>query len=326
MIVIQSLPLRAHQSYTARTNAEGENRVVMPCSIRMLFPVVPLRRLLPTFLPCLWLAAVSSAWAKPHADRIDPYPTAAVAYAAVVDGELLWGRNMDVRRAPASLTKLLTALVLLDSDWRPDAELEVSHVAAHITHPRVGLHTGDTVTAGDALTAMLMHSANDACMVLVEHAAPSPEIFARRMNARAEQLGMHDSHFVHPCGFDAEDQYSTVSDLLRLARAAHADPRIAQIVQQQQASIATGRGRVLSFKNTNMLLGRVDGVLGLKTGYTAQAGRCVIVLAEQSGHRVWLVLLNSQQRWRSAHRIITDAFAAAEHGTHTRLAGATASL
>ena len=274
-------------------------------------------------LPCLLLAAVGSVWAKPRSAGPDPYPRAAVAYAAVVDGELLWGRNIDMRRAPASLTKLLTALVLLDSDWHPNSVLEVSHFAAHITHPRVGLHTGDTVLASDALTAMLMHSANDACMVLVEHAATSPQAFAERMNARAAQLGMKDSHFVHPCGFDAEDQYSTVTDLLRLARAAHADPRIAQIVAQQQASIETGKGRVLKFHNTNLLLGRLDGVMGLKTGYTAQAGHCLIALAEQSGHRVWLVLLDSQQRWSSAHRIIVDAFAAAQRGTHTSLAGST---
>jgi D-alanyl-D-alanine carboxypeptidase (penicillin-binding protein 5/6) len=244
----------------------------------------------------------------------------------VVDGELLWGRNMDKRRAPASLTKLLTALVLLDSNWHPDAVLDVSHVAAHITHPRVGLRTGDTLTAADALTAMLMHSANDACMVLVENAAGSPSAFAVRMNARAQQLGMHDSHFVHPCGFDADEQYSTVNDLLRLARAAHADSRIARIVAQQEASIETGRGRQLEFRNTNQLLGRIDGVMGLKTGYTAQAGHCLIAVAEQSGHRVWLVLLDSQRRWQSAHRMLVDAFAAAQRGTHTRLAGATASL
>jgi serine-type D-Ala-D-Ala carboxypeptidase (penicillin-binding protein 5/6) len=266
-------------------------------------------------LACLLLGIHGTAWASPHRSNLDPYPSAAVAYAAVVDGGLLWGRNLDMHRAPASLTKLLTALVLLDSEWQPEAVLPVSHTAAHITHPRVGFHTGDTVRAEAALTAMLMHSANDACLVLVEHAAPSLGAFAARMNARAEKLGMHDSHFVHPCGFDADGQYSTVNDLLRLARAAHADPRIARIVAQQQASISTGKGRQLAFHNTNQLLGRLTGVLGLKTGYTAQAGHCLIAVAEQSGHRVWLVLLDSQQRWRTANRIITAAFAAAGRGT-----------
>jgi len=277
-----------------------------------------------SLIACLLLGTCGSLWASPRTNSLDPYPSAAVAYAAVVDGGLLWGRNLDMHRAPASLTKLLTALVLLDSNWQPDAVLPVSHAAAHITHPRVGFHTGDTVRAADALTAMLMHSANDACLVLAEHAAPSLDAFAQRMNARAQQLGMHDSHFVHPCGFDAEGQYSTVNDLLRLARAAHADPRIAQIVSQEQASISTGKGRQLAFRNTNQLLGRLEGVVGLKTGYTAQAGRCLIAVAEQSGHRVWLVLLDARQRWSAAHRIITDAFAAAARGAQVqaRIAGA----
>jgi D-alanyl-D-alanine carboxypeptidase (penicillin-binding protein 5/6) len=229
----------------------------------------------------------------------------------VLDGELLWGSNLDVRRAPASLTKLLTALVVLDSGWQPDALLSVSHEAAHTKHPRVGLHTGDSIRADEALTAMLMHSANDACLALAEHAAGSLEAFAARMNARAAELGMQDSHFVQPCGFDAEGQYSTVNDLLRLAKAAHADPRIAQITAQEQATIGTASGRQLAFKNTNQLLGRLEGVLGLKTGYTQHAGHCLIAVAEQSGHRVWLVLLDSPRRWWTAHRIITDAFAAA---------------
>jgi len=222
-----------------------------------------------------------------------------------------------VRRAPASLTKLLTALVLLDSDWQPDAMLNVSHDAAHTKKPRVGLRTGENIRADDALTAMLMHSANDACLVLAEHVAGSVEAFAVRMNARAAELGMQDSHFVHPCGFDADGQYSTVTDLLRLARAAHANHRIAQIVAQEQATVSTATGRQLAFKNTNQLLGRLDGVVGLKTGYTQHAGHCLIAVAEQSGHRVWLVLLDSPRRWWTAHRIITDAFATAGRTDHS---------
>jgi D-alanyl-D-alanine carboxypeptidase (penicillin-binding protein 5/6) len=258
------------------------------------------------------LGAFGTAGAHSRTDSHDPYHRSASAYAAVLDGELLWGSNLDVRRAPASLTKLLTALVVLDSDWQPDALLSVSHDAAHTKHPRAGLRTGESIRADDALTAMLMHSANDACLVLAEHAAGSLDAFAARMNARAAALGMQDSHFVHPCGFDADGQYSTVNDLLRLAKAAHGDPRIAQIAAQEQATIYTASGRGLAFRNTNQLLGRLGGVVGLKTGYTQHAGHCLIAVAEQSGHRVWLVLLDSPRRWWTAHRIITDAFATAE--------------
>lgn len=265
-------------------------------------------------MAAMLLGAVGTAAAHPRADSHDPYHRSASAYAAVLDGELLWSSNVDVHRAPASLTKLLTALVVLDSNWQPDAVLSVSHDAAHTKQPRVGLHTGEGIRADEALTAMLMHSANDACLVLAEHAAGSLEAFAARMNARAAELGLRDSHFVHPCGFDADGQYSTVNDLLRLAKAAHADPRIAQITAQEQATVSTTSGRQLAFRNTNQLLGRLEGVVGLKTGYTSQAGHCLIAVAEQSGHRVWLVLLDSHRRWWTAHRIITDAFASAARG------------
>jgi D-alanyl-D-alanine carboxypeptidase (penicillin-binding protein 5/6) len=281
-------------------------------------------KLLRSSLVALMLVGTaSSAWAKPHPVHHDPYRLSAAAYAVVVDGDMLWGRNLDAHRAPASLTKLLTALVLLDSNWQPDAVLTVSRDAAHTTPSRVGLHTGDQITAENALTAMLMHSANDACLVLVEHAAGTLAAFATRMNERAVQLGMHESHFVHPCGYDAPGQYSTVNDLLRLARAADADPRIARIVSQRRASITTESGRRMTFNSTNHLLGRVQGIIGLKTGYTAQAGRCLIAVGERSGHRVWVVLLGSRERWWVAPRMLASGFAAADHGAHMHIVAGT---
>src|SRR5471032_2354838 len=95
----------------------------------------------------LLLGAFGTAAAHSRVDSHDPYHRSASAYAAVLDGELLWGSNIDVRRAPASLTKLLTALVVLDSDWQPDAMLSVSHDAAHTKRPRVGLCTGESILA-----------------------------------------------------------------------------------------------------------------------------------------------------------------------------------
>jgi len=258
-------------------------------------------------------AVAGSVAASPPdtASRIrDQYPTAAAAYALAVDNDLLWARNLHVRRAPASLTKLLTALVLLDTHWNPDALLPATVKSAHANRPRVGIKPGDSLRAEDALNALLVQSANDACLILVEHAASTVAEFTAAMNRRAQQLWMRDSSFINPCGFDAAGQYSTASDLLLLARAAYAEPRIARIVGKPQATLRTASGADISFPNTNQLLGRLDGVLGLKTGYTAQAGYCLIALDEQSGHRIWLVMLDSKERWWSAHRMISDALAA----------------
>ena len=241
----------------------------------------------------------------------DPYPGVAFAYALAIDDELLWGHNINARHAPASLVKLLAALTLLDSDWKPDALIPITEHASRATRPRVGLRAGDKVRAEDALTAMLVQSANDACLALVEHAGPGLEAFAAKMNARAVSLGMRDTRVGHPCGFDAEGQHSTVKDLMLLARAAHADPRVSNVVGRQTGTLRTAAGMQLSYNSTNQLLGRLDGVVGMKTGYTAEAGDCVVALAEQAGHRVWLVLLDSRQRWFAAHRILSDGLALA---------------
>jgi D-alanyl-D-alanine carboxypeptidase (penicillin-binding protein 5/6) len=238
----------------------------------------------------------------------DPYPGAGAAYAVALDARLLWGHRIDRRLQPASLAKLLTAVVLLGPGWRPDAWLTISTRAARVPSPRIGLRPGERIRAGAALQAMLVHSANDACRALVEQSAPSRAAFAARMNEHAAALGLRHSHFVDPCGFDAPGQYTTARDLLLLARIAYAERRIAGTVSRDRVTVVTGAGRRVELASTNQLIGRLDGVVGIKTGYTAQAGECLIALAERSGHRVWLVILDSRERWWFAHRMIADAF------------------
>ncbi len=239
---------------------------------------------------------------------IDRYPGAAAAYGVIVDGQLAWGRAIDEPRAPASLAKLLTAIVLLDENWDPKAAIVVSKSAAAMPAVRLGLHAGDELAASDALIAMLVRSANDACAALVEHAAGSFAAFAQLMNERAQILGMRASHFVNPCGLDAPGQYSTVRDLLRMAQAAYAHPQIAAAVAKRNASLETAAGRHLRFDNGNLLLSQMDGVIGMKSGFTSTAGRCLIALARRGSHQVWLVMLDAPQRWSVASGILFEAF------------------
>lgn len=249
-------------------------------------------------------AIVAPAVAVP----VDAYPGAAAAYIVVADGRPLWLREPAARRQPASLAKLLTALVLLEDSWHADARIEVSPRAAAIEGSRLGLRAGESLRAEDALVALLVRSANDACVALAEHAAGSLERFAVRMNARAAELEMRDSHFVHPCGLDAPGQRSSARDLLRLAAAAMQMPAIARTVARPAATVVTQGGRRLAMHNGNALLGRVDGVVGIKSGYTRGAGKCVIVLAHRGPHSVWLVMLGAPNRWWVAAGIIDAAF------------------
>jgi D-alanyl-D-alanine carboxypeptidase (penicillin-binding protein 5/6) len=243
----------------------------------------------------------------------DRYPDAAAAYAVVLDGRLLWSRALDAPHAPASLAKLLAALVILEKDWRPDRPVRVSGAAAAANGARIGLREGESLAARDALTAMLVRSANDACIALVEHSGGTQDAFAARMNLRAKALGLTRSHFVNPCGLDAVGQRTTVRDLLRLAAAAIQQPEIALRGRAQSAEIRTLGGRVLRFNSSNALIGREPGAIGLKSGFTAQAGKCLIALAENDGHRVWIVLLDSKDRWWTASGLLQLSLSVA-HG------------
>lgn len=252
------------------------------------------------------LPLVAHAGAPPAVTN--PYPDIAAAYALSIDGRLTWASRPDVPRQPASLAKLLTALVLLESpQWQPEEDVTVSAAAAAIEGSRVGLRRGEVLRAIDLLTGMLVRSGNDACLALVEHVAGTMPAFAGRMNRRAAALGMRNSHFVHPCGLDAPGQHTTVTDLLVLAEAARAEPRILLRAGAQSGDIRTRAGRSLRFHNSNALIGRDAQVSGLKSGFTSQAGNCVIALAAGDGHTVVLVLLGAKDRWWEATGMIARA-------------------
>lgn len=241
----------------------------------------------------------------------DPYPKAARSYVLARDGQTLWQHEPAARLPAASLVKLLTALVLLETDWSNERWIKISAQAAGVEPTRLGLRSGEQLRAGAALAAMLMHSANDACFALVEQASPTVAVFVARLNAYAAKLGMQNSNFIDPCGFDAAGQYSTAIDLLKLAQTAHQHKLIAELVASPKATLTTRDGRVIEFSNTNQLLGRLNGTIGLKTGYTQRAGQCLIALVRRGNHEVWLVMLGGTQRWWLAHGMIEQAFATA---------------
>lgn len=241
----------------------------------------------------------------------DPYPAvSAASYLVEVDGRPLWGRAPDEPRAPASLTKIMTALLLLERGWVPEAPVAVSRRAAAETGTRLGLRPGDRLTARDALRAMLVGSANDACLALAEHAAGSAGEFVARMNRRAAALGLAATHFENPCGHDAPGQRSSARDLLTLTRAALALPEFRLTVGAARVRLTTRGGRTFDLPNHNLLVGRVDGARGVKTGYTPRAGKCVVALAVRAGVEVLVVLLGAPDRFWNAAGLLDLAFEA----------------
>lgn len=208
--------------------------------------------------------------------------------------------------APASLTKMMSALVTLESG-RLDDVVTVSRAASRESGSRIGLKAGQQLRVRDLLAAMVVRSANDACRAIADHFGVT---FVTRMNQRSIAMGLRDTQFVDPCGHDKPGQYSTAADLAKLAEQVMQKPEFAQLARTEKLTIATTDGhRKFHLTTTNALLGRYDGAIGVKTGTTGRAGNCLVALAERNGVRVLIVLLNSRNRWWNAHGLLDRAFA-----------------
>ncbi len=257
----------------------------------------------------LLVCGLAAAWPSLAVD--DPYPWIAAAYVVKRDGALLWAGSAERHLPPASLAKMMVALLVLERGELRHA-IAVSRDAARETGTRIFLREGDRLRVQDLLAATVIRSANDACRALADAYGPGAERFVAAMNRRAGELGLANTHFVDPCGHDRDGQYSSAADLARLAEAAMRQPEYLRLAGSQKMSIRTLDGRrSFAFHNTNALIGRYEGALGLKTGNTDGAGHCLVVLAERDGVRVLAVLLNAPNRWWNAVGLLDRAFAAA---------------
>ena len=219
-------------------------------------------------------------------------------------GQTLYEFRSHKRLSPASLTKIMSALIILEYGNLQE-EVVVSKHAARAHKIRLRLKTGAVFKLEDLLKAMLIVSANDACLAAVEHVGQDESRFVELMNAKAADLGLDETHFANACGFDAPDHYSTAEDLAVLSETALQNPIFRAFVKQERDLISPVNGtRVYLLRNTNRLLGRVPGVEGVKTGFTSKAGRCLIAKVSQEGREVLLVLLGARRRWTTASALL----------------------
>ena len=217
-------------------------------------------------------------------------------------GRVLLEKDATRRLPPASLTKVMTALVALESA-SPQQVVQVDRRAL-LSRSSLKLHAGEQFLLRDLLTAMLVTSANDACQAVALHVGGEADRFVTMMNERARALGLHDTHFANACGFDAPGHYSTAADLARLTEQALQVPAFSMMVRTVTRDIATVDGtRHVPLHSTNELLLDPD-VTGVKTGYTSKAGRCLIASMFKDGHRLLLVGLNVRDRWEQATRLL----------------------
>jgi len=219
-------------------------------------------------------------------------------------GRVLYEHEPGKRLSPASLTKIMSALVILEQGSMDDL-VTVSPAAARAPKTHLRLKAGQVFRLKALLKAMLIVSANDACLAAVEHVGGDEAQFVTLMNAKAAALGLADTHFSNGCGFDGPDHYSTAEDLAVLSVVALEQPTFRELVREERATIMPVNGtRAYVLRTTNRLLGRIPGVEGVKTGFTSKAGRCLIAKVSQNGRDLLLVILNSRRRWNTATSLI----------------------
>ncbi len=256
------------------------------------------------YLIGLWLLCHASlASALP-----DLFPDVASAYRVDIDGNPTWERKAQTRLPPASLTKLMTALLVIEQGDLT-REVSISPAAARETGARIKLKAGERYLLQDLLAATLMASANDACHALADAVSGNEQDFVKLMNQRASELGMHDTHFENACGHDAKNHYSSAHDLALLAHEIIRRPQLIAFTSHIETVISSiDNKRNIRFENKNALIGRYRGAFGLKTGYTSRAGKCLIAYAKRGETTVLLVLLHGNDRWWDAVDILDVAF------------------
>lgn len=239
----------------------------------------------------------------PSALVAQPVPEITAEAAVILDfdtGTVLYGKQEQERRPPASLTKVMTGYLAAKQKELFSQYVMVSEQAAETGESSLNLKPEDVLTFEHLLYGALLKSANDACVAIAEYMAGAEDVFVENMNLQACLLGCANTHFENTNGLPDENHYASAYDLAIMTRAAMQVPEFAQIVQTQEHMVQWQDGRKLLVHNTNRLLREYPGAIGVKTGTTNEAGQCLIAVAEKEGKRVIVVVLKSRNRFYDA--------------------------
>lgn len=254
-----------------------------------------------------------------------PFPGTSCVAAVVVEsrtGQILYEKNAFLRMHPASLTKMMTALLTLEIA-RLDDPVQVSLEASYQEGSSMYLREGDIFTVEDLLYGLMLNSGNDAAWALAEHVAKQVEgekgvaqDFFKLMNKRARDLGAINTSFANPHGLTEPNHYTTAYDLSLIARTCLKHPYFKHLVATKEKDVVEGTGRTkLLLSNTNRLLWMYLGADGVKTGTTASAGQCLVASATRGELRLLAVVLDSGDRWSDAAQLFDHGFE--EYTVHT---------
>lgn len=218
-------------------------------------------------------------------------------------GQELFQKDQDKPLLPASTTKIATALVALQN-YKPEDVVTVAKTK-YVDGQVMGLKKGEKITIENLLYGLLVFSANDAAEELAGYYPEGREVFIEEMNKLAEDQGLVKTHFTNPVGFDEYLHFSTPRDMSKLATYALNKEMFGKIVSTQSYNAQSIDGKTIhKLINTNQLLGKVEGVIGVKTGHTTTSGESLITLVDRNGHKVLITMLGSSDRFGESKALI----------------------
>lgn len=241
----------------------------------------------------------------------DDKPVVSAESAVLIDamsGRVIYAKNENEKRPVASTTKIMTTLLSLESD-NLDEPFMVDSDAIKVEGSSMGLCEGDIVTKRILCYGMLLPSGNDAANATAVKLAGDLSSFSDMMNNRATEIGMENSHFVTPSGLHDENHYSTAYDMAILTREALKNPDFSDICSQSEITTEYGNPPYRrTLYNTNKLLSMYDGCIGVKTGFTDEAGRCLVSACEKDGVKLIAVTLSASDDWNDHKKLFDYGF------------------
>ncbi len=228
-----------------------------------------------------------------------------IAYDVQTD-KMLFEKNIHTKLAPASTTKIMTAVI--GSEHFSSGDLLTVPAEAIVGGSTMGLVAGEQITFRSLLYGMMLNSGNDAAFTIAYNYPGGYSVFISKMNERVSELGLKDTHFDNPAGFDSPAHYSSAYDLLQIAKAAKSNAKLGRVFSTKETSVASiDKSQIHILKNLNKLLNQ-DGVVGIKTGTTEMAGESFVGLVEKDGHNILTVMLNSPDRFGETKSLIDWIF------------------
>lgn len=216
--------------------------------------------------------------------------------------------NEQTKLPMASTTKIMTAITAIENCDDLDKEFEISPKAVGISGTSLYLRKGEVMTTRDLLYGLMLISGNDASVAIGEHISGSSKKFIELMNKTATKIGAMNTHFDNTHGLDSETHYTSAYDLALITSYAMSNDIFKEIVSTQNKKITNTDGKVRYLKNKNKLLARLDGCCGVKTGFTNDAGRCLVSSCERNGMTVVCVVLNCGPMFEESEQLIEKAF------------------